>query len=411
MQKILSHKLLLFFIVLFYVQLVISSIVIFYISIKRIEDHSSLKISWIKENINYENEKWDISGYNKDPRIIGNYPLYILTTEGYVLDRRQTIAGFLDSSNFKNLISFTNIKTFSSITGQNRRIFSKPIISKGEAVGVITVSFFQPNELAFEAIDQELLKNAELISSMVSVKNGVIDVSKVDERKVSYNISFLIVDKYNLILKKSTNVNSLQRIPSFIDPSYVKNQLRNSKIQYVEDRITKEKFAMKTSGIYDRNNNALGVIVVGESIEPISDLLINFILWFGLVSILILLFSFFYVQKIFHERLKSVNPLKIWFDEKGSVLHVDKQNIKISYATNQYYLLNLLFSNPTKRWETDELSEKLGELSPEEAARKIYDTMINVNKKVAGFMTEKFIINQNKTYQLNPKLPIIKSSK
>jgi len=101
MQKILSHKLLLFFIVLFSVQLVISSIVIFYISIKRIEDHSSLKISWIKENINYENEKWDISGYNKDPRIIGNYPLYILTTEGYVLDRRQTIAGFLDSSNFK----------------------------------------------------------------------------------------------------------------------------------------------------------------------------------------------------------------------------------------------------------------------------------------------------------------------
>ena len=47
----------------------------------------------------------------------------------------------------------------------------------------------------------------------------------------------------------------------------------------------------------------------------------------------------------------------IRFDHDKSHLIIDDQTLSISYASNQFYLLDALFSNPKKRWENDELLE------------------------------------------------------
>ena len=66
----------------------------------------------------------------------------------------------------------------------------------------------------------------------------------------------------------------------------------------------------------------------------------------------------------------------------------------------------MLFSKPTKRWETDELLDRFGEDPELENGRKVYDAMISVNKKVSKVIPLKLILNQNKTYQLNQEFSI-----
>ena len=89
------------------------------------------------------------------------------------------------------------------------------------------------------------------------------------------------------------------------------------------------------------------------------------------------------------------------FNEKTSILSINDSEIPIPYASNQYYLTQAVLSRPKKRWEVDELLERLGEDPRQNSWRKIYDAMNQVNKKAYPVLGKKLILLEEKTYRLN----------
>jgi hypothetical protein len=403
------------FILLFLLQSFIAVLVLYTLGKNEIEKDLKNKIARAQEDLTYTNGKWNIDRYNSDPQLLGSYPLYIITTDGFILDRRNPIKGFLDSANFDDLLAYDTPQTLTTITGNTRRVFSKTITdNKNSVIALVAVSYLEPQEQTLATIDTDLVKTVDHIISKIQINTNSIDTSRVDEREIPYAISFLIVDKYNSTLLKSTNVNNRKRIPSFIDPSYVKQSLDNTGLQTVRDTETNEQFLVITEPII-KNNQTLGVISVGAPMKNILTIIKDFALWFGVFTIALLSLFGFVLGKMLRHKLmlsnQTTNPSSIRFDSKQSLLLIDNNSLEVAYASNQYYLLRTLFSNPQKRFETDELLEEFGEINTKTDSRKVYDTMTNINKKVAGYIREKLIINQNKTYQLNPQLPIEKTKK
>lgn len=403
-------------ILIFVVQLVLGIWILTNNGEGQLKKDLNFRISRIEEDIKYNNGDWNISAYNLDPELLSTDPQYILTNDGFVLDRRSTIRGFLDSSDYKRLLDYTTAQNVKSSTGQVRRVYSRAILnSNEEPIGVVAVSYFDPQTSLTPTIDKQLNKDMNLILSEIKVKNSNIDVSNVKERNLSYNVSYIIVDKFNTVLDKTTNVNNIGRIPNFIDPSYVKHQLLENKFQYIQDQDTKEHFIVQTTPLLDSSKkNVLGVIVVAESSENLYNLINYFLLSYGILSLVLIIGGFYMGFVVLSKESMSASISreisKIWFDEKQCMLYIDKNQIEIPYSTNQYYLLRALFSNPSKRWETDEILDEFGELQVINT-RKVYDAMVNINKRVTGYIQDKLIINQNKTYQLNQNLPIEKTSK
>lgn len=411
-----SMKKIIFWAVLIYLlQLSIAAYILYFLGSTQLNKSLEKKTQRISEDLTYKNGTWDLDSYNNDPKLLGSYPLYLITQDGFVLDRRSTIHGFLDSSDYKRLLNYQKVQTISSVTGYTRRIYSRVIADKGKDLAVITVSYFNPKEEVLSLIDKELIQNADIIYSQLSIKNGTLDVSKIDQRKISYDTSYIIVDKYNTILSKTTNVNNIGRIPNFIDPSYVKNELNNISTRIISDNESDEKFIVISKPILDKDNAVLGIMIVGTSYNNFYNLLREFSVWYSLFSLVLFLITLFLLNNYFKRALRQNAKLSklenLYFDDKQGKLIIDDKKISIPYATNQYYMLKTLFSNPNKRWETDELLDKFGELKGEEGARKIYDTMVNINRKVAGYLEDKLIITQNKTFQLNSGLPVKKTSK
>lgn len=398
--------------IVFVVQIIAAPLILLILSVTLIEKDLMEKIQRINEDISFDGNSWKIDKYNTDPELIGNYPLYILANDGFVLDRRAPIDGFLDSSDFTELLNYQEIQTRESITGQRRRILSLPLKNdSGENVGVVTVSYFNPRDEVLDQVDEELRKSLSYIHSIIKVERDTIDTSSLDERNLPYNISFVIVDKYNTILRKTANVNNIARIANVIDPSYVKKQSEEEGLQIIRDETNAKYFLTETKPLTHKGKT-LGVIVVGREIGDLLGLLRNFAVIFGVISTALFIILGIFLSKIINNlsRNNSSSPRKISFNSRESALYIDENKIQIAYATNQYYLLKTLFSNPPKRWETDQVLDKFGEFKTRTDSRKVYDTMNNINKKVEGYLKQKLIINQNKTYQLNQNLPIEKSA-
>ena len=302
-------------------------------------------------------------------------------------------------------------QTISSDTDQPWRVLSKQIISNNEKVGVLTVASFNPQASQLSSIDALLEKNANDILSRISVTNGVISTKNLDIRGISYDVVFQIVDHYNRIITKTDNTNSIDRIPNFIDTSYIGNMLQGQQLQEVTDTISNEHFLIYTLPIRDNQQYVIGVIVVGKSIAFITTILRDYIIIEGIFGIALACIATYLVWKAAlslanHSSIAIRQKPKIHhisFDKKTAILSLDNTMVQLPYATNQYYLCAALFSAPKKRWELDELLEKFGEVDNTNR-RKVYDAMHLVNKRTVKFLDEKLIIIKEKTYQLNPAL-------
>ena len=74
--------------------------------------------------------------------------------------------------------------------------------------------------------------------------------------------------------------------------------------------------------------------------------------------------------------------------------------VQVPYATNQYELADAVFSQPTKRWELDELLEKFGDTEDFGNWRKVYDATLALNKRTGL----KIVVYKDKTFRFNPEL-------
>ncbi len=370
------------------------------------------KIIKIEQDLIYEKGEWNIDQYNNDKELIGLYPLYIILNDGFVLDRRDPIPGFLDTTDFRRLLSYSNPVTIKTVAHQTRRVIARPIGSNNNFEGVIVVSYYNPQFEIIDKIDSKLIKNLNYISSTIVKKGNNLDLSSLDPRIIDFDIAYSVIDKFNTVIERSDNVNNIRRNPSYVDPSYVNLALKSKEHTIYINKNNKNNYLVEVKPLI-KNGKTLGVIAVGESLL-LLDLLKSIVLILSVpLALTTSMFSLFFINKIKEDKDNKLyinDPKYINFDAKLSKLLINDTQIEIPYATNQYYFLKTIFSFPNKRWETDELLNKFGESAESVNWRKVYDTMIGINKKTEVYLPDKLVINKNKTYQLNPRFVFIVES-
>lgn len=356
----------------------------------------------IQEDITYHDGNWDTTAYNSDPLITGRASMYILARDGFVIERWKPISGFLDVSDFKHLLAFTSIQTIQTSSMQDWRILSLPVKKDEEVHGVVTVSSYYPIPEVLSSFDQQLQTVAKYIHSHISVEDNSLTVRNLDQRKIPHFVSFQIVNKYNKIIFKGNNTNSIDRLPNFIDPSYVASQLQASPVQLISDAQSGEIFLLYSQPLRNEQGDAQGVIVVGQSLEFVSIPLLAYITVISLLSAGLVIVRFQNDKR--QLQLLQKPKARILFDEKNSQILIDATKIPIAYASNQYYLCSAVIRHPHKRWEIDALMEKMGEEHGENSWRKIYDAVNQINKKAFPILGKKLIVLEDKTYRMNPHL-------
>lgn len=295
-------------------------------------------------------------------------------------------------------------------------MFAQPITDKkGNAVGVITTSFFNPNPSLIEQTDKKLSAAAQGIAQNVTVKNGRPDIRRVDSRLVPIDVSYQIVDQYNTILRKSRNVNRVDRTPHFIDPSYIRDELEHLSTRQVHSKNTGNPFLVQSKPLVDQAGDIYGLVVAGTAINQLYAVLMPYIIISGIAALVCLLLCLVVLRQYGAQRARSTQaPVekpytlqdiqRVRFVAKDGTITVNDRTIKLTYATNQYYMCKALFSAPKKRWENDELMEAFGEALDANSWRKAYDAHAAINKKVQPVMSLDLIVVSNKTYQINPLL-------
>ena len=108
------------------------------------------------------------------------------------------IGGFLDTSNFAYASSFATPKTIVSPIGEHWRVFSYRIERDGRGKGVILLGYFEPAGRSEKELDDVLLANAQMVDSQITVTSGVLDGTQIVDKDIDHNISFEIVDTFNL---------------------------------------------------------------------------------------------------------------------------------------------------------------------------------------------------------------------
>ncbi|HSW88933.1 MAG TPA: hypothetical protein VLG12_07255 [Candidatus Saccharimonadales bacterium] len=402
------------YIVFFIIQLIVGSFLIYQVAINQTTDYLHQVTRRVQEDISYKNGTWDTHRYITDPELPGTFPVYILSADGFVIDRWKPIHGYLDTSDVRRLLSYQTPETITTPTNQSWRILSKPIMHGNEILGIITVSYFNQQGNTTDT-DAKLRDSISEIESKIRIKGNTIDTANLDVRDITFGVALQIVDKFNRIIIKNNNTNSIDQIPNYIDASYIGTVANAVPARQVQDADTGERFLLVATPMFDSNGYITGVIVIGRSISYMYEILKNFfiadgILCIGLAGILVL-FTLTFVRR--YVAIKTNSALleikkkhivdHIAFDKKSGTIILDDHEIHIPYATNQYYLCDALFSAPKKRWEVDELLEKFGEQDLTNW-RKVYDAMLIINKKVMPIIDNKLIIAQEKTYQINSTL-------
>lgn len=367
----------------------------------------------INSDLKYHNGQWDVSEYNSDSRVPGRFRISIFTTEGFVIDRWRPIFGFLDTSDFKHLLTYETPQTVSTITNQEWRMFSQAVFDQEKVIGVIAVSQFSPDPTRLSNIDQRLEEVAQAVADQITVENGTINVSGVDGKLLPYDITFQIVDQYNHLIYKDRNASSVSQMPDFIDPSYVVKEAQQREARQIIDQSSNDKVLVTVLPIFSETQTLVGIIVVGTTVDLMYQILFNYLL----VGSLLLIPSTFIFSWAVTQFIQQTSPPaeqsqaletdqleKICFSKKDCVLTINHHHIPFTYATNQYYLLTALFYSTKNKWETDELLEKFGEAMNKNSWRKVYDAMTAINTKTAPFLSEKLIVVDNKTYRINPRL-------
>lgn len=383
----------------------------------------------INEDLVYKNGKWDTSTYVNDDLISQTNPLYIISANGFIIDRESPIIGFLDTSNFDFSSSFQTLSTITTPAGEQWRLYSVPVIKDGLELGTIIVGYYQPEKTALKDIDNQLSIASEMIESLIAINGNKINANNVNSKNISIKISYEIVDRFNHTLQ------SVGGIPAYIDRSYVANELHKD-YQTVTDSSTGEEFLVYVRPML-ASNNPVALIATGYSLKQVnSDLRNQFI--FSIVSglivgiIMLLLLGYLLkneIARIVQEASKTIKQVlyvshrggEFGFDKDTGLLYLYDKKIEIPVKTKQYYICKVLFSRPNKNWENDEVIDRLppavlesealdmyessiGNDDMKKKARMIYDAIRLLNEKGRKIFGSDIVLIQGKTYRINPSI-------
>jgi hypothetical protein len=390
----LLFKLYLFVLFIFFLQIIVSYIFVYKTSLAQIESSLNALTTRIELDLVYDGKTWDTSLYNADP--FTPYPngstgflnpLYIITKEGFVIERSTPVRGLLDTSDYKHLMQFQTPQTIDTITNEKWRVYSQPVKQNGTELGVVVVSYYNPRDAETFIIDKKMKENISFILSQLTISRGKINTNKLDIRNIHYEYSFEVVDIYNNVLINNG------RVPTFIDASYFSKEVEANTYRIIRDKKSNDQFMVISRVIRGKNAEAEGIIIAGESVQSLYLILQNYILFALLMSAVCIVPLLIYVVHILRrevvdlltEKQESNHVVQIkqlYFDKKESAIYIDEVKHIIPYASNQYYICEAIFSSPGKKWEYDELLDRLGDNSSEEInSRKVYDAVLAINKK------------------------------
>lgn len=366
----------------------------------------------IASKISYKNGIWNVDKYSADittphPHGTGGFtdPLYIVTADGFVIERNALIPGFLDSTNLQKLQQYNEPTTVSTLTNEKWRIRTIPIGDRAPFDGLIVAAYYAPFEDSLEEIDQKLNASLETIDNRLSQVKGN-SLSGVDFDDVPYDVSFEIITNFNKILSNNG------RIPSYIDPSYVADQIENYKPLQFYRTESGESFVLVARIIRDESNTPIGIIISGQPLTKyfytIRDSAGIFFLITAFSSLILSLAFLVYTighregvwYSLFYRVSKKELPESIMYDPKTGVLLLDHE-IKVEFPsdTHQYSMVTVLLKNPRKKWGQDELARQMNISSQTPNIwRTLYDASIIINRKI-GF---KLVEYKNKEFSLNP---------
>lgn len=368
----------------------------------------------ITTHIQYEGGRWDITRYTADtatphPNGSGGYtdPLYVFTADGFVIERTAPISGFFDSSDYKNLQSYNEPTTITTQTNEQWRMLTSPITANGETKGIIVISYYNPQETSLDDVDAKLRTALTYLNQNVRPTQEGIDVSRIQVNEVAYDVSFEIVTNFNKVVVNSG------RIPTFIDPSYIIDDISHaSRLRLVTDTLSGHHYLVISEPLKD-NNNHIGLIVAGKSLETMyQSIRTTGLLLFALSLVTSLLFaagSLGFIRKYRDRTLLSffinedtIVEQSIIFNTAEGILTIgNEKTIKIPPETNQHHLLKLFFNEPDTHWTQEQLAQKLGfNENDETRSKSIYDSILSINKKI-GF---KFIEYKNKHFYVSEKI-------
>ena len=358
-----------------------------YMATKKLEEHISWVNKRVLDDLRYINGKWDTSIYNADPLTPHpagaggfNTPLYIITTDGFVIERTQLISGFLDTASLEDILRYTQPQTIETISNEKWRVLSKPINNNTQIMGGMLVSQYYAagSPLDLTVIDQKLLTNLQLIQRGVNYTNNSLNISNIQIQDLNYELSYQIVDKNRVVLHKG-------RVPTYIEVDKIKSMIQAPTFFTVSDKNSGEQFRLKKAIYYDDQNNPKAIIVNGESLKSVYETLKSFIL-FSVAGFCIHLaispLIIYILKRMFSEYFTSVDSKKIKtisFDPSNSRVTIDDSIIQIPHKSHQSHLLKILFSEPLKSRHQDELFQ----LMEVDNWRTLYDATLMVNKKCA----------------------------
>lgn len=400
-------------VIYFIAQIAVTTGLLYYVFLNDSKDRLSTYITQVSQDIKYGNGKFNLINLYSDPNYISSYPLYIIAVDGSVVNRRLIINGYLDKSNITRFFVYRSPSTLQITKNENWRVYSQEIKSNNIVEGLIAVSVFEPDLNNLPPVDNELKDSAKIIVSNIKIHNNKIIIAKNIRSKISYRVNYEVIDQFNNILARSSNIVQISRLPDYIDRSYVGDVLNSPKFLQVKDTVTKEPYLVIHYPLKDNDHNDIALIASGLPIGYIYKTIENFILIqciFGVILIILLNWAInILLRWDFARILKKVNIkyhemnqiTKISFTKKENKILINDISVTVPFATNQYYFCEALFSSPTKRWEADELLKRFGENDLTQW-HKVYDAMKIMNKRVEHLLPGKLFILRNKVYQINP---------
>lgn len=397
----------------FLIYLVVNYFIIYFLSVSDIKAYLNRSVVNVASDFEYVGGKWNTERYLADISTPTEIPLYVYTTDGFLMDRINVIHGLLDTSNFDYASSFKQPTTIVSPAGETWRVVSHLIDRNGQNKGAILVAYFEPKGIPTKEIDVKLQEMALMLDSKIQLNGDSLDISRVSQKEVDANISFEIVDTFNRSLM------SIGGAPAFIDKSYVQDALLLHGFRKVYDRNTHIPYLVYSKPIVS-NNETVGVVIAGKGLDQLEKTLgyqLCFSLIAGIIAILLFVIVVVYLYRhdisdVVQERIDNLaNPAppeihSIFFDrEKGNIVVNKDSYILIPPDSHQFDICNLLFQSPTKNFDTLDLAEAIGDQeSSDNVARMVYDTVLSINDKVRRVLSVQLIIRKNHQYRINQEL-------
>ncbi|MBU1327440.1 hypothetical protein KKB64_02990 [Patescibacteria group bacterium] len=401
------------FLITFVLYLTASYYIIRSLSLHDMKKYLKITATSVSEDFEYSNGVWNTNKYLSDTTTPSEIPLYIFSLDGFLIDRMNIIGGFLDTSNFTYASSFAIPKTIVSPIGEYWRVFSYRIERQRQERGVILLGYFEPAGRSEAELDAVLLANAQTLDRQLAFTNEVLDATHVVDKELDHNLSFEIIDVFNVSHK------SIGGPPAYIDKSYLRDALKRKDFPVITDTWSQKRYMLHVQPII-AEEKTVGIVAVGKGLDQLSQILGNQLLLSfaaGLLSVLVFaVFTIFIyrndIGKIIEERLAMLaNPQcvvvdRIAFDPPGSKIIINGIHvIDIPVDSYQQDICKLLFKNPKKQYDTLDLSDAMGELDEQKNVKRlVYDAVEAVNARVKKLTGMKLISHTDKKYCINPTL-------